>query len=511
MTVLVCAMENELIKILIAEDQITDVELAIRELNKGGIKFIYHHVFEKDTFLKELEEFNPDIILCDYSMPAFDGMTALRLAREKYPTIPFIIYTGSINEETAVKCMKEGANDYIIKQFKTRLPLAVKSALDQSKLLKEKLKAEEELRRSEEKYRVLSENAIDIVYRFTFSPSPKFEYVSPSIEKITGIAQTKLYEDFKIGLFLLNLDENSFNNLNDLYDKYKNSSIHKFELQSGEIIYLETKNEIVFEDKLPITIQGIARDVTQRVIAEQKLLEAKLNAEKADRLKSNFLAQISHEIRTPINVIMNFVGILKEIFLPKENEAPTFKLAVNAISKANMRIIRTIDLIINMSEIQTGSYKPNFTKIHLFSDVLERIIPDFQLELMEKELKFKVNCDLQDDTFIGDSYSITQIFINLIDNAIKFTNKGSIDMNVNCVDDKFIVEIADTGIGISEEYMKNLFKPFSQEDEGYTRKYEGNGLGLALVKRYCELNKGKIEVQSKKGEGTKFTLTFNKN
>lgn len=503
-------MENEIIKILIVEDQITDVELAVRELKKGGINFIYHHVFQKDTFLQELTEFNPDIILCDYSMPAFDGMTALRLAREIYPTIPFIIYTGSINEETAVKCMKEGANDYIIKQFKTRLPLAVKSALDQSKLLKEKLKAEDELKKSEEKYRALTENALDIVYKFTFYPTYKFEYVSPSIEKITGIPQSKFYDNFKIGLFLLNLDENSFNNFKDLHCNYKDSLIHKYELINNEPIYLETKNDIIFDNNLPVSIQGIARDVTQRVIAEQKLLEAKLNAEKADKLKSNFLAQISHEIRTPINVIMNFVGILKEMFTPKGNDAPTFNIAINAISKANMRIIRTIDLILNMSELQTGSYKPNFIKIHLFSDILERIIPDFQLEIMEKKLKFNVNCDLQDDTFIGDSYSVTQIFVNLIDNAIKFTNQGSININVNTLDDKFIVEIADTGIGISEEYKKNLFKPFSQEEEGYTRKYEGNGLGLALVKRYCELNNSKIEVQSKKGEGSKFILTFNK-
>ncbi len=624
-------MHNQEIKILIVEDQLTDVELALRELRKDGMNFTYRHVYEKESFLKNLSEFEPDIILCDYSMPSFDGMSALRLAREKSPVIPFIIYTGSINEETAVKCMREGANDYIIKQFRTRLPLSIKSAIDQSKLLKEKQIAEEELKKSEEKYRALSENALDIVYRFNISPYAKFEYVSPSLQKITGIHPNELYSDYNKGLFLLNLGSYDFSNKENIIKEYKSGYIYSFVKDNGETVYIETKNEIFVENEIPISIQGIARDVTQRiifqqqlkkseesyrvlfdnnphsmlvydinnnividvndtavnefgytkeefilnnvnfilenisekcfshsleseyqkasniklkkkngeiffaditthsliykgfnakialindvtqkVIAEQKLIEAKLNAEKADKLKTNFLAQMSHEIRTPINVIMNFVGLLKDIVKAEGENERTIKIAFNAISKANMRIIRTIDLILNMSELQVGAYTPHVRKLKLFPDVLDTIIPDFNNEIKEKKLSFNVNCTVKDDSFMGDSYSVSQIFINLLDNAIKYTKNGSVNLDVSCSNELLTVEISDTGIGISETYMQNLFKPFSQEDEGYTRKYEGNGLGLALVKRYCELNNCQISVSSKKGEGTKFTLNFKK-
>jgi signal transduction histidine kinase len=103
---------------------------------------------------------------------------------------------------------------------------------------------------------------------------------------------------------------------------------------------------------------------------------------------------------------------------------------------------------------------------------------------------------------------VRQIFDNLIHNAIKYTHKGGIEIDIYSNTNSIQVVVADTGIGISEEYLPNLFKPFTQEEHGYTRKYEGNGLGLALVKRYCELNDTQIKVESKKGEGTKFTLEF---
>jgi signal transduction histidine kinase len=109
----------------------------------------------------------------------------------------------------------------------------------------------------------------------------------------------------------------------------------------------------------------------------------------------------------------------------------------------------------------------------------------------------------------GDEYTITQLFANLIDNAIKYTNDGSITIEVKKDSEEFIVvNVTDTGVGISEEFQENLFQPFSQEETGYTRKFEGNGLGLALVKKYCELNNAKIFCNSKKGEGATFTVVF---
>ncbi|MDZ7739522.1 MAG: PAS domain S-box protein [Bacteroidales bacterium] len=146
------------IKILFAEDLQTDVELAQREIRKGDIAFSHKVVDTEEGFRKALKEFNPDIIISDYSMPSFDGMAALQITRSVDSNIPFIVLTGSMNEETAVACMKAGANDYVIKEHINRLPYAVLEALENSRARIEREKIEKELQESEAKFRNIFEN-----------------------------------------------------------------------------------------------------------------------------------------------------------------------------------------------------------------------------------------------------------------------------------------------------------------------------------------------------------------
>ncbi|KKS69940.1 MAG: Multi-sensor hybrid histidine kinase [Candidatus Magasanikbacteria bacterium GW2011_GWE2_42_7] len=149
---------NSELKILFVEDVRTDAELAMRILAKEGILFQSRIVETEANYIKELEEFLPDIIISDYNLPTFSGMEALKIALEKFPQIPFILLTGSISEDTAVECIKAGAWDYIIKEHITRLPFSVKETLDKKQLRLEKAKAELVLFESEVKYRTLFEN-----------------------------------------------------------------------------------------------------------------------------------------------------------------------------------------------------------------------------------------------------------------------------------------------------------------------------------------------------------------
>ena len=131
-------IRKNLLKILFVEDLPSDAELAVMELRKEGLRFEQIRVDTRDPFIKALEEFKPDIVISDYMMPSYNGMLALIDAREYNPSIPFILLTGSMNEETAVECIKAGATDYIIKEHMTRLPFAVKEALDQLRIQNEK-------------------------------------------------------------------------------------------------------------------------------------------------------------------------------------------------------------------------------------------------------------------------------------------------------------------------------------------------------------------------------------
>lgn len=241
---------------------------------------------------------------------------------------------------------------------------------------------------------------------------------------------------------------------------------------------------------------------------KEELSAAKEKAEESDRLKTEFLAQMSHEIRTPINTILNYISLIKE-----EVEKPLsedMQFSFSAIDSSSRRMIRTIDMILNMSEIQTGRFECNYQEIDLGKDVIRNIKNEFSSMADVKNLKLNIRNAAENAVIKGDLYTINQILVNLLHNAIKYTNSGEISLSIYRPEaEKICIDVSDTGIGMSEDYQKKLFMPFSQEEQGYRRKFEGNGLGLALVKKYCEFNNAEILVKSTKGVGSTFTVVFN--
>lgn len=272
--------------------------------------------------------------------------------------------------------------------------------------------------------------------------------------------------------------------------------------------------EIIVTVALGVIIRGLEntlvneKDISNSLESKSKeLIKAKEKAERADSMKSEFLAQMSHEIRTPINTILSFVSLIKEE--TKSYETEEMKDYFSMIEKGSTRVIRTIDMILNMSEIQSGNFEPKIESIVLSKEVLAPLAGEFSKVAANKNLRLIFNPDSEGNTAVKtDRYAATQIFANLIDNAIKYTNRGSIEININSRKNAVLVEISDTGIGMSKEYLANIFKPFTQEESGYTRRFEGTGLGLALVKKYCDLGGGSISVESAKDRGTTFTVGF---
>ena len=277
---------------------------------------------------------------------------------------------------------------------------------------------------------------------------------------------------------------------------YKNKSIN----------LLITLNKLYNKDKQDLYVFYF-RDVTKDVKIKKDLLLTKGAVENANKLKFLFLTQMSHEIRTPINVIVSFSSLLKNNLKNLVND--DLSTAFDVIDKASNRIIRTIDLLLNFAEIQTHSYECIFKEVNI-NNILLNISQEYTPIAEKKGLVLKYN-NYNNNNFrtIVDEYSVIKIFTHLIENAIKYTNKGSINISLaNSADGKIIAKIEDTGIGISKKYLPQIFNSFSQEEQGYTRKYDGNGIGLTLVKEYCKLNNIQIEVNSKKNIGTTFTLFF---
>ena len=237
--------------------------------------------------------------------------------------------------------------------------------------------------------------------------------------------------------------------------------------------------------------------------------EINRNLRKSQKLKDDFLAQISHEIGTPLNSILANIELLTSSFSQFFDD--TVLSMIESIHRSSKRIHRTIDLILKKSELEQNGFHPNFEKIDV-CDCLVKNKDELEILAQGKGLELKINCPKEHHYILGDFISVDTILLTIMDNAIKYTNEGRVDISVWERENKVIVEIKDTGIGIKEEYLLHLFDAFSQEDiEGvYKRKFDGNGLGLHIAKLYAEINHAKIEVASKKGVGSTFRVILNK-
>lgn len=253
--------------------------------------------------------------------------------------------------------------------------------------------------------------------------------------------------------------------------------------------------------------QVYGRDITDLKQTERELKDALARAEEAKQLKEFFLAQISHEIRAPLNVIVGYSDILIDD-LKDINKTDLYNI-LRSMKNNSKRLYRTFDLLLNMSQLQTGKYDARFEKVDLLH-LLKTAQSEFNSLADEKNLFLSLNNRVGEATTItGDHYSLNQIFINLIDNAIKYSDNGKIDIDIYQEGANLCVDISDNGKGMSKEFIDKLFTPFTQEEMGYTRRYEGTGLGLAIVKSFADLNRAKIKVKSEVNKGTTFSIIFN--
>ncbi len=276
---------------------------------------------------------------------------------------------------------------------------------------------------------------------------------------------------------------------------------------NNELRILHSKAELIKNDNgESLKILGAVRDITLMKQYQDELLRAKEEAELSDRRKSDFLAQMSHEIRSPVNIILSFASLVRDKLSSRTDN--DIKMCFNAIDNGGRRLIRTIDLVLNVADIQTGKYDINREKINLAREIIENLMLEFTSAAGSKNIKLEFVNKIGERELFVDRYTITQIFANLIDNAIKYTAKGSVTIELSGNNERVNISVTDTGKGISKEYLPRLFDPFTQEEHGYTKRLEGSGLGLSLVKKYCELNGAEINVESEKGMGTKFTVVF---
>jgi PAS domain S-box-containing protein len=246
-------------------------------------------------------------------------------------------------------------------------------------------------------------------------------------------------------------------------------------------------------------------DITERKRVEQELIKAKNKAEESDRLKSAFLANMSHEIRTPMNSILGFTDLLKTHDLSGEQQQQYIQI----IKKGGDRLLSIINDIIDISKIESGQMEVSLSETDI-NEQIDFISALFRPEAVEKGIKLEVKKSLPDNEAImkTDREKIFAVLTNLVKNAIKFTQMGSIEIGYVRKSNQLEYFVKDTGTGIHREQQSFIFERFRQGSESLNRSYEGTGLGLSISKAYVELLGGKIWVESEPGKGSVFYFTI---
>ena len=254
-------------------------------------------------------------------------------------------------------------------------------------------------------------------------------------------------------------------------------------------------------DLQPLLIVGLLEDLSERKATEQRLVKAKEEAESVARLKSALLNNVSHEVRTPLTTIIGYATLLAE-------EVPEdLREFAHTISLGGQRLLDTLNAVLELARLESNPSPSNLILLDVALEVAQ--VLDLVLPLADqKGLEVRIALPDEPLNVLADGNSLLRVLNNLLSNAVKFTEHGYIEVAVDASPDQVWIAVTDTGVGISEEFLPQLFKEFRQESSGLGRSHEGSGLGLAISRRLVDQMGGTLQVSSRKGEGSTFTITL---
>jgi PAS domain S-box-containing protein len=386
----------------------------------------------------------------------------------------------------------------------------------------ESKKAKALLEQSQERYRLITENTAEVIWILNLSKMA-FTYVSPSIHTLRGMTPEEAVQEhledsltpasLKVALDAIQEAAEDFKN-DPQTEKFYMTELQQY-TKSGDIIWIEVSTKLRYNALNEIEVIGVSRNIDERKRIEHDLTIAKQQAENANRAKSEFLANMSHEIRTPLNGVIGFTELLRSTTLD-----PTQQLYVDNANTAAHALLSVINDILDFSKIEAGKLELDEVRTDLYALVKQMLdVVKHQAAQKKIELVARMDSDLP-RFFWLDPTRIRQVLINLLSNALKFTDTGEVELIVSfesialedthpdCGSAQIHFAVRDTGIGISPQQQARLFQEFVQADSSTTRKFGGTGLGLTISSRIVHQMGGSLLMESQPGLGSQFYLSL---
>jgi PAS domain S-box-containing protein len=512
------------LKILHLEDSRPDAELVAATLASGGLAADIVRVDRRETFQAALESGDFDLILADYNLPAFDGVTAQELATRSQPDTPFIFLSGSIGEDLAVERLREGATDYVLKDRMARLPSAVRRALDEAAERADRRRAEEEVRRlnAELEQRVadrtaalahaneaLAESERRLQAILNHSPavslkdlSGRYILANREFERMAAVPHGDILGKTDRELFPPRLADAYRANDDQVLSKNRGMELEETFLQAdGVHVYHTIRFPLRDGDGRTYALCAIFIDISERKKTDDALKIARLEAERANRAKSDFLSRMSHDLRTPLNAILGFAQILELASLgPEERES------VTQILKGGQHLLQLINEVLDIARIEAGHLSLSVEPVNA-GEIVQQAIELVRALAGARGIAIDVHLPSQEVVIRADRQRLNQVLLNLLSNAVKYNRPGgSVTAGVEPLDDGRVrIAVTDTGPGIPPAKLALLFQPFERlgaEQSGI----EGTGLGLALSRRLAEAMEGTLGVASEVDRGSTFWI-----
>lgn len=500
-------------KILLIEDDEIDTMAFQRLLKKSSIDYEFLSAGDAKSSLELLQNEKVDFIFLDYQLPGSDGLSLLKEIKTLYPELIITVLTSQGDEKLAVEMMKAGAYDYYVKSELSvdLVEKIIHSGSAYKKAIDDKRKAELENLENQLLLQRITTSIPEII-SVTDINDNKIIFSNQSLGEFLGYS-AKETESLGVNIIKILIHPEDFEKENIRFFKITNhttndyiETILRLKHNDGQYRWLFFR-DLIFSKDIKNKIKEVltvVNDITFHKVAEEQLKQSKANAENAARIKSEFLSNMSHEIRTPLNAIIGITDLLLQ-----DNQSDSNNEYLKAIKFSADNLLVIINDVLDFSKIESGKIAFESIEFNIKEKITE-LVKTYSIKASEKNISlgFQID-DSVPEIIIGDPFKLNQILINLVGNALKFTENGNIDIYVsmkNHTEDIVLLEFAvkDTGIGIPNELQSKIFESFTQAYSETSRKFGGTGLGLAIVKRLIELQGGSIRVESKPLLGSNF-------
>lgn len=478
---------GNLLKILMLEDSIDDAEFIQMYLQRGGLRFDVTLVDTKDEFIEAIDKQTFDVILSDHQLPQFNSTEALQIRNIKTRLTPFLLVTGTVSEEYAVSIIKEGANDYILKDRLQRLPTAIMQAIEKQKIEREKLKVEEDLVKSNERYQLACKATADAIWDWNLTTNELvwgegfetlFGHKVSETEKTLYSFINYIHPDDKERV-IKGIQETIFSNdkttWEDGYRYKKADATYATVLDKGILLR--------GADNKPNRMVGAMKDITEIT--------------KTDNDLKQFSFIISHNLNAPLSNLIGILSIINSEILDDYN-----RKMFEMMRTSTNQLKETVDHLAEILILKNKSLE--IEKINL-EEVIDKVKKTLKDEI--NNIKPQIILKLYDRGMRSNKTYLESIFFNLMSNALKFrSSERPLEITIaseSISDERTEIRFSDNGIGIDlkmhKEKVFGLYQRFHEN-------IEGKGIGLFLIKSQITALGGTIYVESEVGEGTTFVI-----